>query len=540
MKNPLQGKSKFLLAILSPVIFIIIGFFAYLLSTSQYLTAIPGDLGDARFNSIILEHLYQWVIGQTPSLWSPGYFYPYKWVLAFSDNHFGSAWAYIIFRFLGFGREQSFLYWYFVGTLLNFATSFWVFRKLNFSSFAASIGAFVFTFSLPALSLEMHAQLVYRFAIPLAFFFFLKYILNGGVRNLLWSCIWLCIQILCSIYLGVFLIYLLIATFSASFFLHRRLSFLAQIKLAKSPSNLLLLLITFIGIFIAVSMLWMYAHVAHHYGFSRDGTEVLSMTPRLVSYFLADRSSLTSWVGSWVASVPEHLRHEQQMFFGLGVWAAVLIGLIAIYFNRVDRRLGLIALAALALVFLLTISVLDFSVYKLLLFIPGVSSVRVVSRIVLVLLLPISILAAIGAENCLRRLSGFSSLILFILLLAPEVIFYKPYSTAIELWENRIAGVKSLVIESLPPNTAIYISSKNQSQQFLVDLDAMILAQELRLPVFNGYSGNFPPAYLKSDPCNSMDKRLKVIQDLNEDAARELALKNIIQIDVDGSCNISK
>lgn len=50
------------------------GFFGYLMHTTDWLRAIPGDLFDARFNSVILEHLYQWVRGEVPELWSPAFF----------------------------------------------------------------------------------------------------------------------------------------------------------------------------------------------------------------------------------------------------------------------------------------------------------------------------------------------------------------------------------------------------------------------------------------------------------------------------------
>jgi hypothetical protein len=66
------------------------GFFGYVMHTTDWFRAIPGDLFDARFNSVILEHLYQWVSGRAPTLWSPGFFYPFEHVLAFSDNHLGS------------------------------------------------------------------------------------------------------------------------------------------------------------------------------------------------------------------------------------------------------------------------------------------------------------------------------------------------------------------------------------------------------------------------------------------------------------------
>lgn len=40
-------------------VFLAAGTFAYLLRAVDYFTAVPGDLNDARFNSVILEHVFQ-------------------------------------------------------------------------------------------------------------------------------------------------------------------------------------------------------------------------------------------------------------------------------------------------------------------------------------------------------------------------------------------------------------------------------------------------------------------------------------------------
>ena len=64
-------------------------------------TDVPGDLGDARFNIYILEHVYRWLTGQAPSLLSPPMFHPYPNTLGFSDNHAGSALVHAGFRALG-------------------------------------------------------------------------------------------------------------------------------------------------------------------------------------------------------------------------------------------------------------------------------------------------------------------------------------------------------------------------------------------------------------------------------------------------------
>ncbi len=171
----------------------------------------PGDLGDARFNSVILEHGYQWLTGQADRLWSPGFFYPFERVLGFSDNHFGTFWVYAAARAFGAVRENAFLFWFLVGNALNFFSCLWVLRRFGFRAIAASYGAFVFAFSLPVLHQEGHAQLFYRFAIPLAVWAWWEALEHRRLLDIFITTFWVAIQFLCSIYLGVFLGYLLVA-----------------------------------------------------------------------------------------------------------------------------------------------------------------------------------------------------------------------------------------------------------------------------------------------------------------------------------------
>ena len=41
-----------------PILIFCVGLFGYLLPAIGYFQMVPGDLGDARFNSVILEHGY--------------------------------------------------------------------------------------------------------------------------------------------------------------------------------------------------------------------------------------------------------------------------------------------------------------------------------------------------------------------------------------------------------------------------------------------------------------------------------------------------
>src|SRR5262249_51208263 len=125
--------------------------------------SIPGDLGDARLNSYILEHFFRWMTGHDASLWSADFFYPHSLTIAFSDNFLGNAFVYALLRALGFAREDAFRLWYVIGFVVNFSAADYVLVRLGYSRLASAFGAFLFTFGLPVMAQESHAQLVYRF-----------------------------------------------------------------------------------------------------------------------------------------------------------------------------------------------------------------------------------------------------------------------------------------------------------------------------------------------------------------------------------------
>jgi len=188
-----------------------IGWFGYLMPVLGNFTMIPGDMGDARFNSVVLEHGYQWLTGKTAQLWSPSFFYPYERVLGLSDNHFGSVWIYSTLRGFGLPREMAYSGWYVFGFLLNFIACGWVLRQAKFSPLASALGAFVFTFALPVLHQEGHAQLVYRFAIPMACFCWYRALVRRDLMSAAQAIFWCALQFMCAVYLGVFLAYCLAA-----------------------------------------------------------------------------------------------------------------------------------------------------------------------------------------------------------------------------------------------------------------------------------------------------------------------------------------
>jgi len=464
------------------IAFFALGLFGYALRSIDYFSAVPGDLGDARFNSVILEHLYRWATGQDASLLSPDFFYPFKHMLAFSDNHFGSAIFYIVLRWLGLSREAAFDGWFLIGIGLSFFCACLAFRRLGFSRLASSVGAFVFCFSLPALRLEVHAQLIYRFAVPLAFAAFWDLLANRRLPALGEVAFWSALQFFCSIYLGVFLFYLLAATLLIWLIVGEKKNFLSEIRFvlgkesgaAKISSGVLL-------IFSATMLIWLlykYYSVTVEYPLKPD-QRILSLLPQL----------------AWYLSV------KSRFFFGFGVCFLAVVGAVQIFYKGSLNKIGPVALGAFLLLVAVTLSIKDHSLYRYFLHLPGIAAIRAVLRIVLVMLLPIGILAAVGVDNIRKKmltkallLKAALSVFIFVLL-GIEVVAYQPHNTPIQTWRTRYNNLLRMLPEHLSAQSILFVTYNKGDDWNWPELDGMVLAQDLGIPTINGYSGNVPYGY---------------------------------------------
>ena len=497
-----------------------LGFFGYLMPALGYFTMIPGDLGDARFNSVILEHGYQWLTGQTPYLWSPGFFYPFERVLGLSDNHFGSVWSYAALRGVGLTREMAYSGWFLAGTVLNFWVCWWVLRREGLAIVAAATGAFVFAFALPMLHQEGHAQMVYRFAIPLAVFAGYRGLVRKDFALLAQSVFWCGVQFLCSIYLGVFLVYALIAGLLAHAVVHAVAGLpngvAGEWVSAKRRPAAWLWVGLALSVAIAVALLLrQYQQIASDYGLVRSLDDLRSLIPRPASYLLADNSYLTRWLGSHVTGIVA--RSEHQLFIGVGVALFAGAGLIAACcahrFAGPLRVCAGVAGLTLALLITLTLLVGNFSFYLWVLKLPGIDAIRAVSRIILVLLLPFAVLVALGFEYLLQSLRGRVVKLVVILLalcaLTAETVWYQPHHSAVQTWLDRQAGMNSFIKTALPSDAILYVTQRKSEPFYITELDAMIYAQDHHLRTLNGYSGSTPAGYTYPDPCLPVDTRLK-------------------------------
>ena len=466
------------------------------------------------------------------SLWSPGFFYPFEKVLGFSDNHFATFWVYAAARAFGAVREDAFLVWFLVGNTLSFVSCLWVLKRFGFSAIAASCGAFAFAFSLPVLHQEGHAQLVYRFAIPLAVFAWWEVLAHRRFIGIFIALFWVAIQFLCSIYLGVFLGYLL-AAMSLSFLVLSCAGYLSGMLGAPKPKSLPLeadsadswrvgerwRIVWIIGSVVAVILVaWMMKHyqsVSAEYQLSRPLDALDPLIPRLSSYLLADRSGLSSWLGSVVRDFPT--RPEHQMFVGIGVFALALLGLGASIFSKdvADKfgQFGRVSAASIVVLMAMTMVVSGHSFYFWVIQIPGLDAIRAVTRIILVMLLPVAVLVAVGVQwiTGMSRSLGVRSAVaaLVVIGLTAETISYQSHQSAKETWEMRQRLLGQAVAAALSPGSILYVTQRMEEPFYLTELDAMIYAQDHHLKTLNGYSGSTPPGYKYPEPCVDVASRLE-------------------------------
>ena len=198
------------------------------------------------------------------------------------------------------------------------------------------------------------------------------------------------------------------------------------------------------------------------------------------------------------------------MFVGLVPWMALLVGTV-LSLRRADsgglraRRMAFMFWG----VFLLTLSVNGFSFYRLLLSgFPALTGIRVISRIVHVLLLPLAYMTAVCIDRLAttppRWLPGKSGVLVAV---AACLVFAWESKVGAETMnkseiQQRIATLeRSLELNERRPKVSesgpvLAALSLNKSEPEIdTQLDAMLAAQDLNIVTLNGYSRFLAPGF---------------------------------------------
>jgi hypothetical protein len=527
---------------LLPIVFLMLGMGFVVLPQTHFASAIPGDLGDARFNGIILEHVYRWFSGLEESLWSPRFFYPYTGALSFSDAHFGTVAIYALQRWLGLDPDTAYIGWYLAGFILNYAACYYVARQLGLRPLASAMAAFVFSFAMPVVAQSGHAQLGYRFAVPLAMFA-LHRVLSGSLADLANLAIWATVQFYCSIYIGYFLLLLMfayaIAFIGGRIFLDRR-PFQAAFDLAARGRDFLWrpALIVAVCLIATGALFAPYAYYSSQYGFGRGAAEIQAMLPRLASYLLADGSSWWQTLSSKLDGVP--VRHEQQLF--VGIFAILLATMGAL---NGASRFARICTLSIAILVLLTLSWRGISLYMFVQQLPMASAVRAVSRIILVILFPIALLVGLGIDRLVsikKRRALFASFAAFLVAgVIAESATIRQASVPLAEWRAYEIERMAHLPGEVPRDAILFVPSAPDVARYMTELDGMAIAQRLGVSTINGYSGNAPVGFgLIDEPCQDLINRLvghAQSARINRELLRELMSK-VLFVGRDVNCEL--
>ena len=473
-------------------------FFGQLVLTK--FDAVPGDLGDSRFNAIVLEHGYRYLGGDGwhRPLWSPKWsFFPHKDVLAYSDNLFGTLPLYVLARCVGLGELAAFDTWVVILTVANFASMVLLLRELGLSRLSAALGGFVFAFAMPRGQQLNHLQLFPQFFTPLCFFCLVK---MRGLRP--WTAYGAVgcavLQLYAAIYVGWFLalalgigatVTALIAVFSRDF--RNSLSVrLRRLWLHAIAAAL-------VGMVVLLPLGFHYMRALREVG-PRNYDEISGMLPRVTSYLLP--ADYTALYHPWMLKLKQGLpvAHEQVMFAGFLVMLSASIMLVSLTLKprRIAANAWNCVWIAIWLGTVFATLFVNGSLWNVLhRVIPGGGAIRAVSRVVLLQLLPLGAATA-WVANWIEKRAGVVVAALFAVLVVVENSGAANYHFSAREQKARIdRTISELAAE---PCAAFVLTGTEPS--YITQIDAMWASLETQTPTLNGYSGNSPRKWQFDEP----------------------------------------
>lgn len=471
----------------APLVIAVLFFYVVGIIHLGHFSKMPGDLGDGRLNNYFLENIFLFFIGKSDSLIHLNFFYPFPYILGFSDNLFGMAPAYLVARFLGFQPDTSFQLWFIFGYILNYTSSYYVLKRLSFDKLSSSVGAIIFTYAPPALALINHVQLQYRFCIPLSALYFLLFLKERNLKYFVISMLWSVWQFYCSIYIGFFLFVLLLIILIAYLFLAKKKERNFKIRYPSVKQGITYLFFIALAIGLMLLLFYPYLEVSKLYKFTRSWSEIFSYLPKPRSYLLSDGHIPWRYLSYKIPM--GKTRSEHQLFIGFIPLALIIYGLLKLRKTSHKSLSIKIFFWSLFIFIFITFSIREISIWYLFHKLPLFSAIRAVTRIILVMLLPISVVSAFASS----KVKNSKIKILIITFLLFELSIFRSPVSKKESWRLRQEKILSCIPNDLKKDAIIYLMTDKNEKKFLIDLDAMIAAQKGNLRTINGYSGHRPP-----------------------------------------------
>ncbi|WP_317900064.1 hypothetical protein [Aurantibacillus circumpalustris] len=470
---------------------------------SPHSAHLPGDIGDGRFNHYLLEHAYRFFIGKVDSFWSAPFLYPEENVITYSDNLLGSAPFYAIFRLSGFNPEVSLQCWFVITSALNYACCYFLFKYVFKNNYTAVIGAMVFAFSIALQSQMSHAQTFPRFAIPLTFLMGAMFLRELNPKYFFGLVFFLVYQMYCGLYLG-FMLFVPTILFLLFTLVYKYQAYIARFKEIKWWAFMLIALV--LNIVILLPLMIPYLQRTENvelYPYEL----VLKSVPTITSHFYSHYGSkfweFLNEYGYHYESFWDH-----QIFAG-GIATISFIASLIVLFGK-TLRLNLFARITMThtaatffctglFTFLFFIRFENYSLYKVIHFLPGFASMRALQRIVNIELLFYSFAATYFLNLIFQNKNKYNALVFVLFVgfvyldnhIGDDCTDRYTVAEAQQRKNNlleKLKGIKEGSIISYEPDTIINNAVSYQ-------LDAMMASQAAGLKTLNGYTATSPVGY---------------------------------------------
>jgi hypothetical protein len=477
--------------------FLITGlFFAFRVTLLSGFAHIQAEPGDNRLFQYILEHSYLWITGDPhhAKYWNEPFLYPEVNVTAFNDILLGTAPIYWVFRSLGFLADTSMQLWLITLSILNFGVAYAFLRKVfRVDSLPGSVGAFFFAFASPRICQLTHLQLSPHFWTILALWAVIEVFSDerrADGREKYWIGLFFAswvLQFYSGFYLGWFLTFTLYLALIVSLFNSQSRS--AVVRFIRKFWGSLL-----IGGVLGGIALWpMASHclkAAHLIGM-KQFDEVKLYSPTLPTWFYLGPSS---WLYGWAEKIRyfSRLSASGERRLGIGLISSAIV-FWTLYQNRKLPIFRYFWIVGVLIVLLSTQITQSYSwVWWLVGYrgFPAGASIRTLSRIGLMLLIPAMVAIAVFFQK--NRGKGAFILIALVTLEQGQWLSYFDKSAnreAIDSIQQSIpAHCKSFYLVALP-------DPEHPHVQDLLQLDALLASEQSGIPTMNGYSGTYPPGW---------------------------------------------
>lgn len=486
----------------------------------------PADRGDGRLITYLCEHWYQ--VFQNRASWrSPAMFYPVEGTLGYADMFLGYAVPFSILRAAGLDIFTSLELVVILFNYLSYVICFvLLYRILRLGAAASAAGAFFFAYNSPKLVQMGHLQLQVTLFLPLSIIFVLVFVQRREAISqakafwlLALAVTSLSIQLMSGYYPGWFFIFWSFLFLALSLLIKRTRAFILSImrQFWRPIAGAALLFIVEM-----IPFLLVYIPVVRSLGWRPYGSvkELLPVPAGLL--MMGSANYLWGDLSAYIMRVYQ-LNPELQIGIGLVpslCWLALTVAAILFMARRVRRaeveeratplRLVWLSLLVISvgLFYLLGMKLWnDHSAWRVVFtFFPGGKSIRAVSRYVIVLALPMSIVFAFLIQHALDKALGFRQPLKRAGLLTALFAL-----VGFGLFEQMAGGsgfsvrAENSYLERLAKRLpegcdSFYLAVGPEAvrNQFEYQIDAMMVSQMRGVPTTNGYSGQFPRGWFPS------------------------------------------